>query len=125
MSVNPLCAYEEVAVATLSGRELEAMILNKASAQLQRIKDSWGASDFEAELDQALKYNQQIWSFFQVELSSDENPLPVDIKKNLLTLSFFVDKRTFEIMAYPAPEKLDILININRNLAAGLLSNAG
>lgn len=125
MSVNPLGAYEEVAVATLSGRELEATILNKASAQLQRIKDSWGAHDFEAELDQALKYNQQIWSFFQAELSSDENPLPVDIKKNLLTLSVFVDKRTFEIMAYPAPEKLDILININRNLAAGLLSNAG
>jgi len=32
----------------------------------------------------------------------------------------FVDRRIFEVMAYPSSEKLDILININRNLAAGL-----
>jgi flagellar protein FlaF len=46
--------------------------------------------------------------------------LPLEIKQNLLALSVFVDRRIFEVMAYPAPEKLDILININRNIAAGL-----
>lgn len=125
MSVNPLDAYQDVATATLSGRELEASILNKAAAQLISVKNDWDAPDREARLDQALKYNQQIWSFFQAEIAAEENPLPTEIKKNLLTLSVFVDKRTFEVMAYPAPEKLDILISINQNLAAGLLGNGG
>lgn len=123
MSVNPLDAYQDVATATLSGRELEASILNKAAKQLIAVKNDWHGPDLEARLDQALKYNQQIWSFFQAEISAPENPLPVEIKNNLLSLSVFVDKRTFDLMAYPAPEKLDILININQNLAAGLLGS--
>lgn len=123
MSVNPLDAYQEVATATLSGRELEATILNKAATQLLYVKNNWDAPDREAALDEALRYNQHVWSFFQSELSSEDNPLPPEIRRNLLTLSMFVDKRTFEVMAFPAPEKLDILISINQNLAAGLLGN--
>lgn len=124
MSVKSLDAYQDVASATLSGRELEASIFSKAAAQLISAKNEWGVPGHDDLLDGALKYNQQVWSFFQAEISSEENPLPVEIKKNLLTLSLFVDKRSFEIMAYPAPDKLDILISINQNLAAGLLSKA-
>jgi flagellar protein FlaF len=36
-----------------------------------------------------------------------------------------VDRRSFEVLAYPAPEKLDVLININLNVAAGLRGDAG
>jgi flagellar protein FlaF len=121
MSVNPLDAYQEVATATLSGRELEASILNKAATQLLYVKNNWDAPDREAALDQALRYNQHVWSFFQSELSAEDNPLPIEVKRNLLTLSMFIDKRTFEVMAFPAPEKLAILISINQNVAAGLL----
>jgi flagellar protein FlaF len=35
-------------------------------------------------------------------------------------LSVFIDKRIFEIMAMPSPEKLTAIIEINRNVAAGL-----
>jgi len=37
-----------------------------------------------------------------------------------LRLSAFVDKRTFQVMAEPSPDKLQALIDINRNIAAGL-----
>jgi flagellar protein FlaF len=50
----------------------------------------------------------------------DENPLPVEIRNNILTLSLFVDKRIIDVMANPEPEKLKIVIDINLNLAAGL-----
>lgn len=123
MSANPLNAYQEVATATLSGRQLEATILQKAASQLLNARRNWEAPDHDALLDGALRYNQQIWCLFQVELAAEDNPLPVEIRRNLLTLSAFVDKRTFEVMAYPAPEKLDILININQNVAAGLLGD--
>ena len=51
---------------------------------------------------------------------SPDNPLPKQIKEDILSLSAFIDKRIFEVMSYPAPEKLDAIININLNLAAGL-----
>lgn len=120
MPANPLEAYQSVEKSTLSGRELEASVLNKAALRLQEVQQHWSAPDHETMLDDALKYNQRVWSFFQSEVSQPENPLPPEIKQNLLALSVFVDRRIFEVMAYPAPEKLDILININRNIAAGL-----
>lgn len=125
MLSSPLSAYQDVERATLSGRELEAAVLNKAATLLIDAKNRWSEADHEASLDQALKYNQRVWSFFQVEVSSEENPLPVEIKRNLLALSSLVDRRTFDIMAYPDPDKLNMLIDINHNIAAGLRGDKG
>ena len=124
MAVNPLDAYQSVEKSTLSGRNLEASVLNKAALQLQDVKSRWADDDHEEALDEALKYNQRVWTFFQSEVTQADNLLPDEIKQNIMALSVFVDRRIFEVMAYPAPEKLDILININRNLAAGLLAEA-
>jgi flagellar biosynthesis activator protein FlaF len=43
-----------------------------------------------------------------------------ELRRDLLRLSGFVDKRTFEIMAEPEPTKLQALIDIDRNIAMGL-----
>jgi len=120
MHVNPLNAYKSVEKATLSGRDLEASVLTKAAMLLQEARNRWDDAEHATRLDEALRFNQRLWSFFQVEVAADENPLPTEIKQNLLTLSRFVDKRIFEIMAYPEARKLDVLININQNIAAGL-----
>lgn len=61
-----------------------------------------------------------LWSIFQAEVSDADNPLPKELKENILNLSLFIDKRTLEIMAFPSPEKLTAIIDINQNLAAGL-----
>ena len=71
-------------------------------------------------LDEALKFNQRIWSIFQSELSDEENPLPKKLRLDIIRLSAFIDKRIFETMADPSPDKLSIIIDINNNLAAGL-----
>jgi len=68
----------------------------------------------------ALRINGILWSVFQAEITRDDNPLPKQVRQDLLTLSLFVDKRTKEIMCFPDPEKLTVLIDINLNLAAGL-----
>jgi flagellar protein FlaF len=125
MPSNHLEAYQSVERATLSGRELEAAVLSKAAAQLIDAKNRWGDVDHESCLDTALKYNQRIWSFFQVEVSSQENPLPLELKRNILSLASFVDRRTFDTMAFPEAGKLDMLININQNIAAGLRGDKG
>lgn len=51
-------------------------------------------------------------------------PQPQEVKKNILNLAVFVFQRTMEIAAEPEPHKLDILININMNIAKGLAGNA-
>jgi flagellar protein FlaF len=117
---NALKAYENVDRTTMSGRETEARVLTKAALKLKSCQDSWHTEWREEKLDDALKYTQRVWSIFQAELSNKENPLPLQIKLNLLRLASFIDKRIFETMACPSPEKLTVIIDINRNIAAGL-----
>ena len=115
-----LKAYESVGKATQSGREIEAAVLTKAAVKLKECQDNWDAPDRDQKLDEALKYNQRIWSIFQSELSRDDHEMPKNLRLDILRLAAFIDKRIFETMAFPAPEKLNIVININNNLAAGL-----
>ena len=117
---NPLKAYESVDKTTMSGRDVEAAVLTKAARKLKVCQDNWDADNRDEKLAAALKFNQLIWSIFQDELQKEGNPLPKKIKVDLLRLSAFIDKRIFETMAYPSPEKLTTVININNNIAAGL-----
>ena len=105
---------------TISGRETEARVLTEAALKLKKCQEKWGGDELDAQLDEALRYNQKIWSLFQSELEREDNPLPGKLKIDILRLAAFIDKRIFEVMAFPSPEKLNIIININQNLAAGL-----
>jgi flagellar protein FlaF len=113
-------AYESVDKSTMSGREIEAAVLTKGARKLKECRDNWETGDRNEKLDIALKFNQRIWSIFQSELVREDNPLPKKLKVDILSLSAFIDRRIFEIMAQPAPEKLKIIIDINNNIAAGL-----
>jgi flagellar protein FlaF len=115
-----LKAYESVSNATRSGREIEAAVLTKAAVKLKECQDDWNAPDRDNRLDEALKYNQRIWSIFQSELSREDHELPKKLRLDILRLAAFIDRRIFETMAFPAPDKLNIVIKINNNLAAGL-----
>jgi len=117
---NPLKAYQNVESATLDGRSLEASLLIKSAARLAAVQQNWDAPEREEMLDESLRYNLRLWTVFQAEMANKDNPIPMEIKRNLLSLSAFIDKRTFETISYPDPAKLDILIAINRNIAAGL-----
>jgi flagellar protein FlaF len=123
MQTQSLQAYESVAKATLSGREIEAAVLTKAAVKLKDCKDNWDAPDRENRLEEALKYNQRIWSIFQSELSREDHELPKKLRLDIFRLASFIDRRIFETLAFPSPEKLKIVIDINNNLAAGLRSS--
>ena len=117
---HSLKTYESVGNATRSGREIEAAVLTKAAFKLKECQDNWNAPDRDHKLDEALKYNQRIWSIFQSELSRDDHEMPQKLRLDILRLAAFIDRRIFETMAFPEPDKLNIVININNNLAAGL-----
>ena len=122
MHANQIDAYRTAQNTTdnISGREIEAAALTRCALLLSDCRTNWGAPDRDAKLAEALRTNQMVWSILQSELVKDDNPLPVDIRSNILTLSVFIDNRILQIMADPQPEKLKIIIDINLNLAAGL-----
>ena len=125
MSQNQLNAYTAVQKEHLSGRELEDSVLSRAGLMLKSVKENWGSPDREHKLLEAVKFNQKVWSFFQAELSDPENPLPKNLREDILNLSIFIDKRLFEVLAYPNPDKLAIIIDIDFNIAAGLRTTPG
>jgi flagellar biosynthesis activator protein FlaF len=111
-------AYSKVAQATQSPRELEAHVLLKAATRFQGIRDDWESRA--KDLDEALTYNRKIWTVIVSSVTRPENPLPKPIKQNVANLGLFVFNHTLSLMSDPKPERLGILININRELAAGL-----
>ena len=122
MPRNPLNAYEKVRKQTVSGREIEASVLEKGAIRLRRCQENWKGPRFDRELDEALRFNQRIWDIFNSDWQRPDNKLPKEVRQDLLSLGVFVRKTTLDIMAYPEARKLDVLIQINENLASGLRS---
>jgi flagellar biosynthesis activator protein FlaF len=113
-------AYGKTAKQSATPRELEASLLLKAASQLQAISDAWDHK--KSGLNDALLYNRQLWTIFLADATQKENPLPVTIRQNVANLGLFVIKQTMSLMVNPQPQPLAPLININRELAAGLLA---
>ena len=112
-------AYGKVAKQTSSPRDLEADLLLKAAARLQAISDNWDTKA--REVDGALLYNRRLWSIFVTSVTEQAHPLPAQVRQNIANLGIFVMNHTLSLMAEPKREKLAPLININRELAAGLM----
>ena len=117
MGIN---AYQGVQKKTMSGRETEARVLSRAALKLKECQENWDSKTRRTELEEAFEYNHQIWSIFQSELTKPDHPMDKELRQDILNLSVFVEGRIFETRAYPAPEKLTAIININNSLATGL-----
>lgn len=97
-------------------REAEAWAMSQAALRMMSAKEQ---NDKQAMVD-AARLNWRLWTIIQADLLSPESSVPDDIRSNMLSLSNFVDKHTVAFLAQPRPEKLDVLINIDRELARGL-----
>jgi flagellar protein FlaF len=111
-------AYQQTARQTVPPRDLEANLLSAAAAHFQRIREDWDL--LASELPTALKFNRKLWTVFVTSVIDDESRLEQNVRQNIANLGIFVLSQTAELQVAPVPEKLDILIKINRELAAGL-----
>jgi flagellar protein FlaF len=71
-------------------------------------------------LEDALQRNKLLWAIIAGDISETSHPIPTDIKINILRLAEIVFKRTVLLIAEPDAEKINLLININKQIAAGL-----
>jgi|SRR6185369_3702399 len=115
--------YKAVSEKIASPRSTEADLLVQAALRLQKVRDNWQSNKI-SELDEALRYNRMLWTIFTSAVTKTENPLPNEIKQNVANLGIFVMKQSLAILAEPKPEMISALIDINRNLAAGLAEPA-
>jgi flagellar protein FlaF len=122
MQNQALQAYQQVSKQTVPPRDLEANLLSTAAAHFQRIREDWDL--LASELPTALTFNRKLWTVFLTSVTDAESQLPQAVRQNIANLGIFVLSQTAELQVAPAPEKLDILITINRELAAGLRGSA-
>jgi flagellar protein FlaF len=115
---NAAQAYSSTSHTTCSPRDIEAQALLKAARQLQDVMANWAGPD--SNMHKALLYNRRLWSIFMSAAETNDNPQPMQIRQNIANIGIFVLKQTVEMQMDPDPAKLQSLIDINRNLAAGL-----
>ena len=112
--------YSKVQKETISGRDLEARVLTKASALLKRILEVPAGPERERAMNEGVRFNLRVWDIFQADWENPECSLAPNTRTDLLRLSIYVHKTSLEVLAYGAPEKLNSLINIDDRLIAGL-----
>jgi flagellar biosynthesis regulator FlaF len=110
-------AYKTHQSKSESDREIEARALLSCASQLDVAR---GAGEDRKLYAEAVRHNQRLWTIFQVALCDPTNPLPAELKTILLNLSCYVDKVSFRALHEFKPAMLASLIEINRNIAAGL-----
>ncbi|MCA1907280.1 MAG: flagellar biosynthesis regulator FlaF [Magnetospirillum sp.] len=100
-------------------RATEAWALTEAARRMSLAQKPEVSDE---ELLVAVRLNWRLWTIFQAELASPECPLPLEMRQDMLSLCNFIDKRTVEIISDVDRAKIDALININRQIAAGLFA---
>jgi flagellar protein FlaF len=113
-------AYGKVATQTSSPRELEADLLLRAAAQLQAVVDKWDGNKSDAYYN-ALSYNRRLWVILFSAVTAPDNPLPVETRQNVGNLGLFVFNETIELTTEADRKRVESLVNINRQVASGLL----
>ena len=121
--MNTVGGYVQNEIAGMNEAELEIRALIKTASALNDVKENWDINNKE-NLNKALDKNRKLWSILASAMQEEDCPQPLEIKQNIINLANFIFKRTTEVIANPAPEKLEILININMNIARGLSGKA-
>ncbi len=123
--LNASNAYGTTA-ATTDQRSLEGKILLKSAMQLEQLATRLrnGETASLEEIGDVLEYNQKLWTLFVSETMNEEHPLEQNIKNNIASLGIFVFNRTKDILIDTKPDKFSALIDINRNIAAGLMKQS-
>ncbi|CAO4183055.1 flagellar biosynthesis regulator FlaF [Methylorubrum aminovorans] len=115
-------AYAKVARVALSPREAEAAVLLKAAGRLQALgpKIEMGAA-----LNEALTFNQRVWTILASAATEPSSPLPIEVRNGMAQLSTYVFHTIVDAMIEPTAEKIESLVSLNNHIAAGLQGDAG
>lgn len=109
-------AYGQTQTLAVRGRQAEAEALLKAARMLTDAKDHPLTP---RDMITALRYNHNLWATLQADCASDQSPLTKSLRADIISLSLYVEKQTMLVMA--GNGNVDSLVDINRQIASGLL----
>jgi flagellar protein FlaF len=118
MSSAAAQAYARVADTTASPRENEAKALLMAANKLQAVLTNAEAT-FQ-QMSDALLFNRKLWTIFLSEAHREGNPQPLEVRQKIANIGVFVLSHTAALQISRQRQHLKPLIEINRNIAAGL-----
>jgi len=97
-------------------------VLLKAAKMMQDLQNDWDGTNRDV-IESTLKYNRQVWLiFYDTAIENKEENRTKELRSNIVNLANFIFKREIEILVDPKKEKFDVLININNEIAAGLMT---
>lgn len=115
MSSNGYAAYGNAQTQSVDPRDIEYRLLAQVTSAMMRAREN--PDNVKPRLEAAL-WNRNIWSALRVDLSSDGNQLPKELRASLISVSLWIEKETMSVME--GKGDLDAMIDINRNIMAGL-----
>lgn len=116
--MNEAQKYSANEVSSLKQTELESRAFIRTASALNLIKEHW--EEKRSELAEALDKNRRLWTIIASAMQENDCPQPPEVRRNIINLAMFVFQRTVKVLSEPSPEGLNVLININMNIARGL-----
>lgn len=118
--MQPYNDQQRVALMNAPANKAEGWALIEIARRLDGIKD--GSAE---EIKNVLRLNWRVWTIIQAAMIDPNTEVPIEIRSNLVNLANFIDKRTVELLAKPDPNRINVLIEINRQIGAGLMGQTG
>ncbi|MFK7866458.1 MAG: flagellar biosynthesis regulator FlaF [Alphaproteobacteria bacterium] len=116
---NPYSDQNRMALMNAPANKAEGWALVELARRLDNAKKDQDGS----KIKEIVRLNWRVWTIIQSAMLDPQTEVPINVRSNLVNLSNFIDKRSVDILGAPDPLKLDVLININRQIGAGLLGN--
>ncbi|CAA7627140.1 flagellar biosynthesis regulator FlaF [Magnetospirillum sp. UT-4] len=116
--VSPYLAYDRSQRSALPPRQAEALAFTRVANALE---ECCREPVDRRRLEAVLRRNQTLWTVVEGEIALTDNRLPEALKANLARLARSVEHLTLRAMASGAPADLRPLIDIDRQVAAGLM----
>ncbi|MBT3358875.1 MAG: hypothetical protein HN403_04520 [Rhodospirillales bacterium] len=89
----------------------------------RRMAEATLAKDSKTAMRDALRLNWRLWTIFQAELTAGTSNVSEEVRMNMLTLCKYIDQHTVDAIPFPTEEKIAVLVEINRNIANGMLES--
>jgi flagellar biosynthesis activator protein FlaF len=114
MSSQGYTAYKTAQKKSDDPRDVEYSLLAQVTAALRTARTS---TEIKTKVD-AVLWNRDVWSALRQDLVDESNQLPKQLRASLISVSLWIEKETHAVM--DGAGDIDALIDINRNIMAGL-----
>ena len=96
-------------------RSTEYRLLAQVCGALTRARESKRGT---AEFVDALLWNKKVWDAFIMDLSSDGNRLPIQLRAQIIGIGLWVGRETIQVL--DGTGDIDALLNVNKTIMEGL-----